>query len=327
MRRTCIPAIALLLVAKLAIAEQAGSGTKVPEIDDSGLEVVLVVGEQPGPGLWKVTSGDHVMWILGEVSPFPRKVKWKSEKFDSLLRNSQELILDFSGYWRADKDETEAYVRAEKLPDGLTLKEVISPELHVRVEATAKIFGATKLEELRPFSASNRLVTSVMRTLDLNGFSAGFAAEALGRKRRVRITYFAAPEPSFDERLKNWQHASNAICLERLVEAIEDGGNGMKRLANAWSVGDIVALRDLVPAYSFSRDGFRADECAAAMRGGERQSRDYKAIRTQSWLDKAERALRDNRSTMAVVLMTEIFASDGYLASLRAKGYEIVEPE
>ena len=52
------------------------------------------------------------------------------------------------------------------------------------------------------------------------------------------------------------------------------------------------------------------------MRGGEQQSRDYKARRTQSWLDEAERALRDNRRTMAVVLMSEIFASDGYLAGL-----------
>jgi hypothetical protein len=168
---------------------------------------------------------------------------------------------------------------------------------------------------------------SAMKTLDLNGFSARFAAEDLGRKRRVKITYFAAPEPPFDERLRNWQHASNAICLERLVDALEDGGAGIKRLANAWSIGDIDALRHLVPAFSFSRDGFRADECAAAMRGGEQKSRDYNVGRTQAWLDQAERALRDNRSTMAVVLMTEIFAADGYLAALRARGYEVVEPE
>jgi len=296
-------------------------------MEATAMEVIVVTGEQPGPGLWRVSSGDHVMWILGEVSPFPRKVKWKSKKFDSLLRNSQELILDFSGYWRSDKRDTAAYVGAEKLPDGLALKDVISPELHVRVEATAKRFGASTLDELRPFAATNRLVIGAMRTLDLNGFSARFAAAELGQKRHVKITYFAAPEPAFDDRLKNWQQASNAVCLERLVEAIEDGGNGVKRLANAWSVGDIAALRQLVPAFSFSRDGFRADECAAAMRGGEQQSRDYKARRTQSWLDEAERALRDNRSTMAVVLMSEIFASDGYLAGLRDSGYEIVEPE
>ena len=327
MWRICIPCMALLLLAESAIADQTGTAGASPQIEDAALEVVLVVGEQPGPGLWKVTSGDHVMWILGEVSPYPRQVKWKSKKFDSLLRKSQELLIDFSGYWLADEEEIDAYRRAEQLPRGVNLKDVISPALNVRVQATAKIFGAPALDELYPFSASNRLVSSAMKTLDLERFSAMFAVEALGRKRRVKITYFAAPEPAVEQRLKNWQHASNAICLERLVDAIEDGGNGVKRLANAWSIGDVAALRYLVPAFSFSRDGFRADECAAAMRGGEQQSRDYKEKRTQSWLLEAERALRENRSTMAVVLMSEIFASDGYLAGLRARGYEIVEPE
>ena len=98
-------------------------------------------------------------------------------------------------------------------------------------------------------------------------------------------------------------------------------------LANAWAVGDINALRELVPLYSFSRDGFRSAECAAAMHGGEQQAREYKERRIQGWVAEAERALKKNRSTMAVVLMSELFEPDGYLAALRAKGYEITEPE
>jgi hypothetical protein len=86
-------------------------------------------------------------------------------------------------------------------------------------------------------------------------------------------------------------------------------------------------LRELVPVFSFSRDGFRADECAAAMRGGAEKARDYDLARTQAWLKEAERALSDNRSTMAVVMMTELLEPDGYLAALRARGYEVVEPE
>jgi hypothetical protein len=274
-----------------------------------------------------VSSGEHVLWILGEISPFPRKVKWKSKKFDNLLRNSQELLIDFSGYWWANEGETAALVSAGRLPDGQALKDVISPELYVRVEATARNFGSPSLAELRPFSATNRLVSSVMETLELSGFSARFAAAELGQKRRVRITYVAVPEIDFEQRLRHWQDASNSVCLERLVQAIEDGGTGLRRLANAWSIGDIEALRELVPSYSFSRDGFRAEACAAAMHGGERQSSDYKIRRTQIWLDEALRALRENRRTMAVVPMSELFAVDGYLAGLRAQGYEVVEPE
>jgi len=327
MRRTSTTGIALLLLAGIAAANETAPHPSVTQSDDSGLEVVLVRGGQPGPGLWKVSSGDNVMWILGEVSPFPRKVKWKATKFDKLLRQSQELLLDFSGYWRADKADIAAYKDAELLPEGKSLKDLVSPQLHAQVQKTAKVFRVGELEELRPFAATNRLVMGTMKTLNLDGFSARFDAEDLGQRRHVRITYYDAAEIAFTDRLKNWQDDTNAACLERLVAAIEDGGGGVRRLGNAWSTGNIGALRRLVPAYSFSRDGFRAGDCADAMHGGEQQSRYYNSRRIEGWVREAERALRENKSTMAVVLMSELFTPDGYLAHLRAKGYEVVEPE
>jgi len=327
MMRNRVLAIAFLLLSGISAADEPIASSPEADPDESGMAVVLVMGEQPGPGLWKVTSGKHVMWILGEVSPIPRKVKWRSNKFDKLLYSSQELLVDFSGYWAATREDMAAYRKAEKLPRGTVLKDVIPPELHARVETTAKIFRTTGLEELYPFSATNRLVVGSMKALDLQGFSARFAAAELGKKRNVKVTIYAAPEPPFETRLQTWQQNSNVVCLERVVDVLEDGGVGVKRLANAWSVGDINSLRELVPTYSFSRDGFRADECAAAMRGGEKQSQEFKTVRIQGWMNEAERALRENRSTMAVTLMTDMFAADGYVAALRARGYEVVEPE
>jgi len=37
--------------------------------------------------------------------------------------------------------------------------------------------------------------------------------------------------------------------------------------------------------------------------------------------------LKANRSTMAVTLMSDMFASDGYVAQLRSRGYEVLAPE
>jgi len=319
--------IALLFLSTLAWANDADPGAPVPDTDEAGMEVVMVVGVQPGPGLWKVTSGEHFMWILGEISPSARRVEWKSGRFENLLRNSQELLLDFSGYWSANHSETRQLAYAELLPSGVTLKDVIGPELHDRVESLARRFDAPRMEDMHPFAVTNHLAVSAMDSLDLKSFSARFAAQQLARKVHVKVTRFAVPEIPFPERLRNWQDASNAICLQRLVATIGDGGSGVRRLANAWSVGDISALRQLVPSYSFSRDGFRADECAAAMHGGEKQAREYKLRRTRAWLKEAKRVLRTNESTMAVVLMSELFASDGYLAALRAEGFEISEPQ
>ena len=47
------------------------------------LLLILVTGQQPGPGLWKVThpsaGHDHVLWILGSYGPLPRKMQWRSK--------------------------------------------------------------------------------------------------------------------------------------------------------------------------------------------------------------------------------------------------------
>ena len=66
-------------------------------------------------------------------------------------------------------------------------------------------------------------------------------------------------------------------------------------------------------------------KCTVALYG-EQPANDFIARRTQSWLSTAERVLRENQSTLAVVPITELFAPDGYLARLRALGSEVVEP-
>lgn len=324
MNKTCILGVAMLFLSGLVAASDNDPSTL--ETDESGMEVVLVLGQQPGPGLWKVSSGDHALWILGEISPYPRKVRWTSKRFENLLANAQELLLDFSGFWRADHTDTRRLAMAEMLPRGKKLEDMIPPELYRQFERASRRFDAAGLEDVYPFAATNRLAVSAMESMDMKSFSARYTAEQLARKRRIKVTRFAVPELPFPQRLENWQHPANVVCLEGLLATLADGGAGVRRLANAWSVGDIGALRQLVPTYSFSRDGFRSGECAAAMHGGERQAADYKRRRTRLWLNQAKRALKNNQRTMAVVPMSELFASDGYLVALRAAGYEIEEP-
>ena len=110
-----------------------------------------------------------------------------------------------------------------------------------------------------------------------------------------------------------------------MVQIVEDGGTGLRRLANAWSVGDIPALRQLVPLYAL-QPTHQENKCTVALYGGEQRANEFVARRTEAWLNAAERALRENKSTMAVVSMAELFAPDGYLAGLRARGYKVVEP-
>jgi hypothetical protein len=74
--RSCL----LVLVALLPFLVDAQSQDDIAR--EAPLEEVLVTGQQPGPGLWKVTRPDdangHVLWILGNHSPLPKKLSWRS---------------------------------------------------------------------------------------------------------------------------------------------------------------------------------------------------------------------------------------------------------
>jgi hypothetical protein len=322
MRRSCISGVALLLLASMAVGSTRDS--------EPVMEVVLVTGEQPGPALWKVSSGEHLLWILGEVSPLPRKVKWRSKQFENLLANSQEVLLHSAAQYTEGKRAAEL-AHANSLPGGLTLQDVVSPELHARIEKIARIYGVTEpLENLSPAEVGNRFANASLKTLNLRVVPLQISVEALARKAKVRVTTHSTPEPdlAFDVRLQVVRDNALAVCpLELVVQLLEDGGTGLRSLANAWAVGDIRDLRRLVPEYGLFTDGYRSAACSVADPRGHQRSNEYLSKRTVAWLAEAERALRENASTLAVVPMPELFATDGYLAALRERGYAVVEPE
>lgn len=320
MRTSGILATALFLTAGILAAAEPE-----PTID-----VVLVTGEQPGPALWKITSGHHSLWLLGEVAPLPRKVKWRSRQFESLLANSQEVILHDDSHMFRGKQAAEV-ARARALPDDQSLSELLSPDLRSRVDTVAKIYGVSEpLEGLSPSVVGTRLANASLKALDLKVISLQASVLALARKAKVRVSYYSVPhiEISFDEQVQMIKDNAVATCpLEKVISVLEDGGGGLRRLANAWSTGDIAGLRLLVPSYGLFTAGSRTWDCPVADHSGQVPTATHINRRAEAWMREAERALRENVSTLAVVPIPELFADDGYLAALRAKGYEVQEPD
>jgi hypothetical protein len=326
MRRSCVFGSALLFTAAFALAQEPAMGTHSPHIEEPAMDVVLVTGEQPGPALWKVSSGKHALWILGEVSPLPRKLKWRSKQFESLLAKSQEVILHNSAHYTKGKQAAQL-AHATELPERQSLWDSVSPELYARIEGVAKIYGVSEpLDTLSPMVVAGRFANASLKTLNLRVVPLQISVEALARRAKIRTTNYSTPQPDipFEERLQTVKDNVMAVCpLERIVQLLEDGGSGLRRLANAWAVGDIGALRQLVPEYGLFTDGYRTTSCAPM---GQQQTNEYVSMRTASWVAEAERALRENEITLAVVPIPELFARDGYLAALRALGYDVVEP-
>src|SRR6185369_15528937 len=84
--------LASCCAAGLIIASPSHATDAEPPIDE-----VLVAGEYPGPGLWKISTdaedGEHVLWIFGTLSsPIPAGVKWRSRQVEQIAAESQEII-------------------------------------------------------------------------------------------------------------------------------------------------------------------------------------------------------------------------------------------
>ena len=107
-------------------------------------------------------------------------------------------------------------------------------------------------------------------------------------------------------------------CFETAVTTIETDLDAMKARANAWALGDVEALR------RFDYPDPQGDCLAMLVSAAgldELRNRVY-----AQWLVEAEAALAANETSFAVLPMRELFAADGLLAQLAAKGYAITAP-
>ena len=63
-----------LIGSAIAVCGSAHAQTPASDLPIRDLDTMVVSGVQPGPGLWKVRKGEHTLWILGTVSPLPRRM-------------------------------------------------------------------------------------------------------------------------------------------------------------------------------------------------------------------------------------------------------------
>lgn len=98
------------------------------------LETVHVIGEQPGPALWKVSKGENVMWVLGTHDPLPPGVTWRSTQVEERIAESQQVLFPGGGGIQVDIGILRGLalvpsaLRAGKIPDGKRLKSELQSE-------------------------------------------------------------------------------------------------------------------------------------------------------------------------------------------------------
>lgn len=337
----------LVLLACLALSSSpvafAQTPASSPTAADSALPAVrdlapvLVTGVHAGPGLWKVSKRDHVLWILGTVSPVPKNMDWYSPQAETVLAQTQEIIgapgfvgsVGVGGMFKM-AFSMPTLLRARKNPDGKTLREVLPADLYARWAALKPLYLGNDrgVEQWRPIFAAGQLYQAALKR---SGLESGTGVrERLGKlqkQHRIKHTSTVVRTDIKDPRglAKSFAKADldDVACFRSVLDQLElDVANAAHR-ANAWAHGDIAELTrlfrgDITPCWEAV-----ANTEAARSLGIENAAE----LTAANWLKSVEAALATNHTSFATLPVSELLAADGLLADLRARGYAVAVPQ
>ena len=297
--------------------------------NSAALEEIQIVGERPGPRLWKVTRGDHVLWVLGTLNHLPRKMRWRSSEVEDAIAQSQQVLA--SGPSVSASIGPVGMIRlyfqwrgVQKNPKKTALKDWLPAPLYARFETQKARFDGddTRIEELRPSFAALRLYEQAMDAAGLTGRNEterSVLRLAAQRHVPVRRAALAVEDPSGVLKAVSALSPSVEVsCLEATVARLETDLPMMQQRAAAWAIGDVDRLRQL----SFID---QKDACLSALSS----SPTIKALIEQAgsaWDNEAEATLLRNRVSFAMRPIYELLAPDGPLSRYRAEGYTVEGP-
>ena len=329
--------VRLLACVALAFASFRTPAQEVAPADAAVLDAIVVSGEQPGPGLWKVTRDGHVLWILGVSRPLPKDMTWLSRDVEAVIAESGEVILsprvrmNVKGGMFGGLLLMPSLVGARDIPDDKTLADVVPADLYARWSVLReKYLPRNKgVDKRRPVFAAFELFDAA---IEQSGLSFKDIVEPVVR-RAAKRGKIALTEPAIDLRIdkaraaiREFKKASldDIDCLSRTIDIVESRIDNLRLRANAWAIGDVDALAS-VPAtdhYKVCQDALMRTAVA------EQRGIDELPVRARkAWLDAVDRALTRHAVSFTSVGVVTLTEPGGVLDHLRTLGVEVNAPE
>lgn len=320
------------VVAILAVALFSAAGSwahAASDPSDEAVEEIEVTGERAGPRLWRVSNGEHVVWMLGTLDPLPKQMIWRSQELEAVLGEVKQVVPS-----RPDVDLDAGPItllrtwftwrKVQKLPGKETLRDYLPPPMYARWTAMKARYEMRDkdIERQQPILAVLNLYRRAMEVSKLGrGTGIEKSVLKLARKHNVRIQQTAlkvADPRGLVTELGEIPKAAQLACFDAVLAKLERDIDTLKAQANAWALGDVATLRSL----PYPRE---IEECQSTLEN----SGDMKKLIAETnrgWNLAVEKALTGGPPTLAIGPIYELLKSDGALARLAAKGYRVEGP-
>lgn len=317
-------------------AEHQQAAPVAVEASDIGAEKILVVGQRPGPGLWKISRGDHVLWVFGTYSPLPKNMKWRSQQVEAIVAHSQEYLSPPAtvaqvGLFRSLTLLPYA-IGFTKNPDGAQLRDLLPADVHARwLLLKQKYIGTDEgIERERPIFAADTLFRKGLANAGLSsGSEVRDAIEKIVKKNNLKMTSSVVQLPVDDpvRMIKDFKKSSldDVDCFSKTLERLETDIDAMRIRANAWAKGDLEAIQKL--SYADRDEACKVAMTNSAFVKAQPAFQSVEGRMRDAWLATAEKSLATNASTFAILQLKDVLDPKGLVMALQAKGYQVEKPE
>ncbi len=291
------------------------------------LRTMTVTGVVPGPGLWKVSRGDHVLWVLGTLEILPAHVQWSAHQVRERIAQAQEVLGPPTVHLHA---EAPYYGRLALDPSGKSLREQMPAQDYAKwLPLKAQYLGQDDdVERYRPIFAAVKLYLAALAQADLAEQVTRPVIQDAREHSHAKWTpiYYHAEvrDPTDPLRNAGLTQADNLRCFEQTLDHLQEDVTVMRERANAWSIGDLTQLQKLPTSDQL-------EVCRAAIaESGIAHKLDADELRgkfRELWVAAASKALNDDKVSFALLPMGYVLGPDSYLKSLQAEGDRIEPPK
>ncbi len=293
------------------------------------LSTLIVTGESAGPALWRVSSRDHELWILPVFGPLPQGIRWRSRAVEEVISNSQAVYVGGRAPERDAVRDPASAMRALMNVDGNILKDVLPADLHQKFSDLAwrYVGGPARYQRYRPYYAVEALREDTMARLRLTSDGNVVNMVRVLAERRLVPVHAIKPVANgarnrIITQLGRTPRSADVPCVRVMLERMElDLRDSIER-ANAWTRGDLVALLD-DPA--FGNAAFYRQACGQFWKFMELLQEVDDEARDGMYSTYVS-ALKKNKSTLALVWVSELVGPKGLAARFRKAGYQVEQP-
>lgn len=267
--------------------------------------------EAKGPAMWTLRTDKATVYFLGSFHILPPSVTWRDDTRIHTALAEAEAVLFEVDLDEMDKPEVAAnIVRRATLPDGKTLRDVLTPETYGALTLTAGKFGMdmARLEPMQPWLAASGLLVGYMAS---KGADPGSGVDStLTRDAKVAGRRVVGLE-TIDEQLDVLGTLSKEdpdLMITDMIRFLDDSTGLLQQVLTAWRTGDADAMDRLIREDLDKHEGVYDR---------------FLTRRNAAWVPKIDALIKNGGTYFVVVGAGHLVGDKSVIALLRAKGYAI----